>query len=81
MAKRQNMVGFIAFLQKTALRSGSKSALPFDETAFGSSYRFLGHVTWCLAVDRFRSITMRDALSAPIIVAATVVQSRGCRRP
>jgi hypothetical protein len=67
------MVGFITVLQKTALRSGLEVSVTLDGTAFGSSYRFPGQVTWCLAVNKFRSITMRDAVSAPMIVAATVV--------
>jgi hypothetical protein len=38
------------------------------ELLLRSALWFLGHVTWWLAVDRFRSVAMRDTVSAPIIV-------------
>ncbi len=53
------------------ITEGSLPAVANFQLLLRSVPWFLGHVTWWRAVDGFRSVTMRDTVSAPIIVDPT----------
>jgi hypothetical protein len=58
------------FLSLLPITGVSLPAVANFELLLRSALWFLDHVTWWLAVDRFRSVTMRDTVSVPIIVDA-----------